>query len=695
MSSVRYTLDALVTASVDEVLGRLAQHNAELGFSSFWADSVDAWRIQLDVIQRAFRQLICGRINTAPWHVLLEYTIPLRNQRPDVVILTDSVIFVVEFKVGATTHESAAVWQAHSYALDLRDFHPGCRDKLIVPILVATNAAGETFSQKTLDPSLLPASLPVLLANPTTLGSYLCQFSAAPNNDGGTVNPAEWESAVYSPTPTIIEAAQALFSKHSVREISHAFSDTLETTSAALINAIAQSRAESCRKICFVTGIPGSGKTLVGLNAVHSPLLLNDDQSSAIFLSGNGSLIQVIREALARDQIRKRKIHKKEADRRASSFIANIHGFLREFGINKPQTAPNQHVIVFDEAQRAWSAEKVKQSRKNRRSRPARSQAPESDGAQDSTEAQIGNLHGDLSEPALILDIMERVPGWATIIALVGGGQEINTGEAGLPEWGRALALRGDRWQVLMSPHALAGGESVAGQKLFSHDVPADLRTIESAELHLACNVRSHRAKFIGAWVNQLLANGPVTAETPETNRDFPIVMTRDPEFARDWLREREEKSQRTGLLTSSGATRLRAFGIEVSQAFRDGISYPRWFLNDPRDIRSSCKLEIAATEYDCQGLEVDWAGICWGGDFIINSETGKWDHWRFRGNSWQHENDVTKQQYIANKYRVLLTRARRGMIIWIPKGREAAKNPSWLDATAERIAEAGVPTVS
>jgi hypothetical protein len=452
-----------------------------------------------------------------------------------------------------------------------------------------------------------------------------------------------------------------LFSGHRVQDISHAFSDTLETTSKAIVNAIVQSQAQSCRTICFVTGIPGSGKTLVGLNAVHSPLLLKDRQSSAIFLSGNGPLIKVIRESLAREQAA-RGIRKDEARSVASSFIANVHGFLKTFGIDKSGDASNQHAIVFDEAQRAWSA------------------------------LAVAKAHGvECSEPAMLLDIMERVPRWATVVALVGGGQEINTGEAGLPEWGRALAERAGRWRVLVSSEVLSGGESVAGQKLFPDGVPANVPVVDAPELHLTVNVRSHRAKFIGNWVNQLLSDVPTGPSDIVGHHDFPVVSTRDLNQARDWLRERQERRQRIGLLASSGAIRLRAHGLEVSSAFRRGLSYADWFLNGPDDVRSSYKLEIATTEFDCQGLEIDWAGVCWGGDFVVNPQTGKWECWQFSGNSWKRVRDGTKRRYIANKYRVLLTRARRGMIIWLPKGSEAATAPEWIESTAERLVRAGI----
>jgi len=662
MPSVRSTLAEFLNAPPDEVLGRLAHLYASLGFSSLLTTAIDAWKDQIPILKDAVRELISAREDSSEWALLLEYVLPMRDRRPDAVILAGPAIFVLEFKVGAHSHDSAAMWQVQSYALDLRDFHPGCRGRAIVPILVATDAAGDEFPERAMQTQLREASLPVQRTNGATLGPCLCnQASIYCLPSLRAIDATEWESANFSPTPSIIEAAQALFGGHTVEEISHAFSDTLDVTSKCVVDAIEHSRRENCRTVCFITGIPGSGKTLVGLNAVHSPSLLKDERSSAIFLSGNGPLVKVIREALAREQVR-RGVRKDEAKGVASAFIANVHGFLKLYGIERPDQAPAQNAIVFDEAQRAWSAKAVKKA------------------------------HGkDRSESAMVLDIMERVPGWATVVALVGGGQEINNGEAGLREWGRALGERSERWRVLVSPEVMSGGESVAGHQLFPDGVPQNVDVMEVPALHLRVSVRSHRAQFIGEWVNRTISDVSDSAVGRQLGLDFPVSLTRDLARARHWLAERQEKRQRTGLLASSGGMRLRAFGLELSSAFRKGVSYPDWFLNQPGDVRSSYQLEIAATEFDCQGLEIDWAGICWGGDFLIDPVTGKWDCWRFIGNTWRREKDATKRQYTMNKYRVLLTRARRGMVIWIPSGPSAARDSEALNATARHLEKAGV----
>jgi hypothetical protein len=527
MPSVRYTAGELLAAPDEHVLGRLAQLYSDLGFSSLLTSAIDAWRECVPLLRRALREVMAKHPEAADWSVLLEYVLPLRDRRPDAVLLAGPAVFVVEFKVGADSYDSAAVWQVQSYALDLRDFHPLCRGRPIVPILVATEAGAQAVPERALPTQLRESSLPVQLTSGCTLGA--CLFRLSDIYCGGNtpnIEPSAWETANFSPTPNIIQAAQALFGGHTVEDISHAFSDTLAATSKCIVDAIERSQADQRRTICFVTGTPGSGKTLVGLNAVHSPSLLRDNRSSAVFLSGNGPLVKVIREALAREQAR-RGIRKDEARSVASAFIANVHGFLKLYGIERRDERPAQHAIVFDEAQRAWSSRAMKEA------------------------------HGvDRSESATLLDVMERVPRWATVVALVGGGQEINKGEAGLAEWGRALAERRERWRVLVSPEAVQGGESVAGHQLFPDGIPATVDFCPVPELHLRVSTRSHRAQFIGKWVNDIISDGAPRELEARPGPEFPVVLTRDLGRARQWLADRQEMNQRTGLLASSGAVR-------------------------------------------------------------------------------------------------------------------------------------------
>ena len=483
------------------------------------------------------------------------------------------------------------------------------------------------------------------------------------------IDPIEWENASYRPTPTIVEAAERLFRGHTVAEISHNYATNLTATTDAIVSAITRSQRNNERTVCFVTGVPGAGKTLAGLNAVHDPRVHDDARPCAVFLSGNGPLVKVISEALTRDR-QANGMNRGDAAHRVRAFIANVHGFIDHYAVEHPTNVPLQQAIVFDEAQRAWSADEVFKKHSICK-----------------------------SEPELILEIMERTTGWSTVVALIGGGQEIYRGEAGLEEWGHALNSREAPWRVMIAPHLINESDpSLAGHRLFVNRPPARLTVVPESSLHLSVNVRSHRARFIGNWVNSLL-NGMQCTDRPGAG-DFPVVMTRDLRAARQWLNERMEADpsgrvlQRTGLLASSGALRLRPLGIEVSSGFRRGYEYADWFLNGLGDTRSSTALEVAATEFECQGLELDWTCVCWGGDMVINQDTREWEFRKFTGSAWQQVRSPGNQVYLRNKYRVLLTRARRGMVIWVPPGEleDCSRDPRSLDATAAYLHAAGIP---
>jgi hypothetical protein len=351
-----------------------------------------------------------------------------------------------------------------------------------------------------------------------------------------------------------------------------------------------------------------------------------------------------VREAIARDAASTRKWSKKHARREVKTFIQNVHTFVAEC-LKKPTECPHENVVVFDEAQRAWDAAKVKKKK-----RPTH-----------------------CSEPHTMLDIMERCPGWCVVVALVGGGQEIHSGEAGLEEWGRALAARADPWQILVSPEALRGGPSLAGHRLFDGPPPTN------------CLIRERPAVLRGEpdAARDMLAGA----------REFPLVLTRDLDVARRWLRDRSRLDRRCGLVVSSGSMRHRAYGLEVSSGFRHGYSFEEWFLGDQGDVRSSFQVEVAATEFECQGLELDWVGVCWGDDLCIDPASPKWCCRQFRGNKWQSLRNEGARRYLLNKYRVLLTRAREGMVIWVPPGdlADATRDPVALDATAAYLITAGV----
>jgi DUF2075 family protein len=415
---------------------------------------------------------------------------------------------------------------------------------------------------------------------------------------------------------------------------------------------------------CFVTGIPGAGKTLAGLNVVHNPSLRESGRAPGVFLSGNGPLVKIVRAAIERDFKRRKK--EAGAERTSGTFIQNVHEFVRD-SLAKPDKPPAENVVVFDEAQRAWDAKQ--------------------------NEKKTGR---EESEPQTVLGIMDRHSDWAVLVALVGGGQEINVGEAGLSEWGRTIREHFPHWQIAVSPSALAGDASVAGHRLFARGERGATIIHEEPALHLDVNLRAFRVQTLTEWVNAILAGDADSAKTlAATLSAFPLAMTRDLSVARAWLRERTRGLRRCGLVASSGAIRLRADGLELSSGFRRGNRdlFVHWFLNLPPDVRSSNQLEVAASEFECQGLELDWVGVCWGGDLAFDAHSSRWSFRNFSGTKWQAVAAPVDRAYLLNTYRVLLTRAREGAIVWIPRGDSAdeTRAPEHFDMTAEFLRNCGL----
>ena len=568
--------------------------------------------------------------------------------------------------MGARDFDSTSRWQVVSYARDLRDFHAESHGRRIVPILCAT--AAENGLTESWDLISLAGEINSLVkTNGANLGAYLQSLQEGDElNRTHSIIPRRWLDSPYRPTPTILEAATLLYEGQDVRELSHRHAHNLDKTTDMLLREMADAKRLGRRTICFVTGIPGAGKTLTGLNVVHSRGLQQSSALSGIFLSGNGPLVKIVREALVRSQVsagRKRS----DSEHEASTFIQNVHNFLRHYLEERPEWPPHENMVVFDEAQRAWNSAQVARKRGMR-----------------------------ASEAAQLLEVMERLPDWAVVVALVGGGQEIYLGEAGLEEWGRALQERPVQWRVVASPEVLVGGESVAGHRLFEGAVPASVSFYEEPLAHLDVVVRNHRAQRWTEWVNALLSLrlDSARAHFPDSE-EFPCYVTRDLADARAWLRmhHQHDPEDRTGLVATSLDLRLRADGIERSSGFRSSFAYEKWFLEPWDDVRSSYSLEVAASEFECQGLELDWIGLCWGLD-LTPSELGEsWDYRKFRGAQWQAVQQEAERAFTLNRYRVLLTRARKGMVIWVPKGdpNDPTRDPALFDRVFDALRRAGV----
>jgi DUF2075 family protein len=631
------------------IVGELTQNAASAGLYQQLHTQTEAWSRQVTILQTALGD------SWSEGHLFFEYIIPRRGKRADVILLLHDLVFVVEFKVGAHTFSAADIAQVEDYALDLRDFHLATREHAVVPVLVATAAKNAQILPR-LDEEMLPATH---LCNDEQLAETLQRaFHRYSDPLGPAIDATQWEHSPYRPTPTIIEIAQSLYAGQDVHEISrsHAGATNLTLTTSAVLRQIEQAREDGQKVICFVTGVPGAGKTLAGLNVVHNREL--HAENLGVFLSGNGPLVKVLSEALARDYADREGVSRRESRRRVRTFIQNVHHFLDHYFYNEER--PADRVVIFDEAQRAWDA--AQSERKFNR---------------------------PFSEPEMMLEIMDRHDDWAAVIALVGGGQEINRGEAGLGEWGRVLQEKFPHWRIAISPALLTGDHSTASQVLFTEKQP-NLDVTLHKDLHLDVSIRAYRAERLSEFVGYLLDNQPQRCRQLLQSEldDYPLYITRDLSLAQAWLRAKKIGTRRYGIIASSGARRLKAHGYDVTRQ----IDVANWFLNSERDVRSSYYLEDIATEFDIQGLELDWLVAGWGGDFRHDGDT--WDHRQFRGTRWMAVHHEQTQAYIKNKYRVLLTRARQGLVIWIPPGepQDQTRKPEVYDGTAAYLQQCGIP---
>lgn len=570
--------------------------------------------------------------------IYFEFSIPRMGKRVDNIIIINDCVFVVEFKVGDDKYGKHAELQVIDYCLDLQNFHEGSHNAKLIPVLIATNAKAVSLQ---IDEVLELNK--VAKCNKVTIKETLSKFYLKSND---TIDTFSWESSKYKPTPTIIEFAQALYKGHNVKEISRHDSDkiNLTKTSDCINSVIDYSKKNNKKSICFITGVPGAGKTLAGLNIANERMKVDEDEH-AVFLSGNGPLVDVLREALAIDLFNTSKengdkITKGDARRRTSAFIQNIHHFRDEYLKNEAE--PTEKVVVFDEAQRAWTKKQASSFMKRKK------------GIEDFA----------MSEPEFLIDVMNRHEDWCTIVCLIGGGQEINTGEAGLEEWINAFENNYQGWNIHYSNLIVDSPNYI---KTAEHKDWLKQNAISESELHLSVSIRSFRSELVSDFVHELLElNFEKTRSLfIEVNKTFPIVLTRDLDKAKNWLRNKSKGTERIGLVASSGARRLKASGLDV----KNEKSAPNWFLNDSDDIRSSYFLEDIATEFDIQGLEIDRTCLIWGANFHLKN--GAWKYQSFKGSKWMNINQEISKDYLKNTYRVLLTRARQGMVLFIPEGSE------------------------
>lgn len=649
------SISNFISSPSEYILGVLAENNE---FSLELTQRL-AWKEQIKILKDA--------IASYEGKILFEYSIPRMGRRIDAVIIIRNVIFVLEFKVGEREFLSSSIDQVLDYALDLKNFHETSHKHLIAPILIATEA-------KNVIPIVSPTPhndniLFTINSNRGLLKKVIEDVLLFA--DGENIEADSWETGKYSPTPTIIEAAMALYNGHNVTEItkSSAEAKNLTETTTTLEEVIRNAKEKKEKAICFVTGVPGAGKTLVGLN-IATKHLDKDSELTSVFLSGNGPLVAILREALTRDKYERekakgKKVRKGNIMSEVKLFIQNVHNFRDD--VLKDERPPFEHVAIFDEAQRAWDITQTANFMLRKKNTPG----------------------FNISEPEFLISVLNRHQDWAVIICLVGGGQEINTGEAGISEWIESLNRSFSDWRVYISDK-LSDSEYAAGHAL--EKIQSHKYVHTNPSLHLSVSLRSFRAEHLSLLIKNLLDLKSVeaTKNFQDIKHKYPIVLTRSIQSAKKWLKEKARGTERYGMVVSSQAIRLKPHAIDVKSPM-DPI---HWFLDDKEDIRSSYYLEDVATEFQVQGLELDWTCVTWDGDFRYSPHG--WQSFSFVGSKWHNINKEERKLYLKNAYRVLLTRARQGMIIVVPEGsfEDHTRKPEYYDPTFEYLKEIGLQTI-
>lgn len=634
----------------------------------------EAWRQEISILKAILK----------PWDdgdskILFEYDIPRLGKRIDVVLIIKGLILCLEFKVGQSSVLQSDIEQVMDYALDLKNFHLYSHDRTIIPILIPTEYQRSTTEFK-------PSMYEDYILNTVITGSHDLQGMIAKvvemyGRSDYTSVLEHWEISPYSPTPTIIEAARALYTNHSVEDITRHEADSVSTddTISFILEVIKDSRINSQKSICFVTGVPGAGKTLVGLDVAVKQTYSEDSSNThagAVYLSGNGPLVAVLTEALARDNVMKQrdkgfKKYISESRREVSEFIQVIHRYRDNMlakikipivnGILEidPSKAVKQshagygeveHVAIFDEAQRSWTHKRISDYLKR--------------GGTYGNKIKVADF--PMSEAEFLIWSMDQREDWAVIVCLVGGGQEINTGEAGIAEWINALNSKFRHWNVYISPNLI--------QKEYANGsidkmLEGNNRVVYSPKLHLSVSLRSFRAETLSDFIHAMLNFDSEARRFYQEIKEkgYPLLLTRSIETARKWLREKSRGSQKSGVLVTKTAARFKPLAVNVLPS--GDINAIHWFLEDKMDIRSSDYLEEAATEIQVQGLELDYACVLWDADMRC-AHGRTWQFYNFNGhNKWVKERNTEQQLYMLNAYRVLMTRARMGMIICIPEG--------------------------
>lgn len=630
------------------IIGQLVRHSFEIN-----KDQSDAWENQVRELQQ--RLNACGMEGD----IIFEYDIVRLGKRIDVILLIRHMVFSLEFKNGKTVFTAQDAQQAEDYALDIKNFHKESEDLYVCPILIATDAMPFAKPQST---ACYPdKQVHLQRENIETLIPKISDITAIYGDDG-EIDFEKWFNSPYYPTPTIIAAAVEAYSSHNLSEIaqSEAGQDNINDCEAKIYEVISYAEQNKKKCVCFVTGVPGAGKTLVGLDVVAKNLDRGAG-SLSVYLSGNGPLVEVLREALKRSVKAKQQLNR-QTETAINALIQSSYAFKKDNSSHNHPTAEN--ILIFDEAQRVWNQEKM------RRKHDDPSMA--------------------VSEPHLLFSIMDRHRDWAVMICLVGLGQDIYDGEVGINEWFRCGIEDFPNWELFYSPDIFG---QIEDKNIDRTMIESCSRCHQMTQLHLKTSIRSFRADKQCQFVDSLLNNDSKNAADVYRliREKYPIYVTRNYEAAKKWVKGQVRGSQRCGVLACSSAQRLKPEGIYVPTE----IDVKNWFLAPSDDLRSSNMLEVVASEFKIQGLEIDWAIVCWDADLRRNKSGTDWEHYTFRGTRWNRRNKPEQRRYLVNSYRVLLTRARQGMIIFVPVGVDPEEDPtrdySYYDGVYQYLKSCGI----
>jgi hypothetical protein len=642
------SIPAFIKDTSSSIIGHLVRKSFEVNKAQS-----DAWDNQIQELQKRLDE------SQVEGDIIFEYDIVRLGKRIDVILLIKHMVFSLEFKNGQSLFTAHDAQQAEDYAIDIKNFHKESEDLYVCPILIATDA--EPYAKKQCTDCYPDKQVYLQRENIETLVPKISEISKLYGDDG-EIDFDKWFNSPYYPTPTIIAAAVEAYSSHHLSEIaqSEAGQDNINACEEKLNEVIAYAEQNKKKCVCFVTGVPGAGKTLVGLDVVAKNLDKGQDNLS-VYLSGNGPLVEVLREALKKS-VRAKKQLNRETEAAINALIQSSYAFKKDNSSHRHPTPEN--ILIFDEAQRVWNQEKM--TRKHNDPMMA------------------------VSEPHLLYSIMDRHQDWAVMVCLVGLGQDIYDGEVGINEWFKCGILDFRDWELFYSPEIFGQVED--------KNIDKDLilgcdRCHQMTELHLKTSIRSFRADKQCQFVDALLDNNPeeTKAVYQMISEKYPVYMTRDYQLAKSWVKKQVRGSQRCGVMACSSAQRLKPEGIYVPTE----IDVKNWFLAPSDDLRSSNMLEVVASEFKVQGLEIDWGLVCWDADLRRTKKGDDWDYYTFRGTRWNKRNKEDQKRYLVNSYRVLLTRSRQGMIIFVPKGVDpeidATRDNAYYDGIYNYLLSCGI----